>query len=57
MAEVQLQGERRDQQECQRGEQREPVGGAHGFDFEDALERGQDERARHQAGDVTDRAR
>ena len=52
MAQVQLQRQRRHQQEGQRREQRQPVGGPHGLHLEDALQRGQDEGAGHQAGDV-----
>ena len=52
MAEVELQREGGHQEEGEGGEQREPVSGPHGFDFEHALERGKDEGARHEAGDV-----
>ena len=51
MAEVQLQRQWRDQQERERGQQRQAVGRLHGFDVEDALERREDERAGHQSGD------
>ena len=46
MAEMELQGQRRHEEERERGEQRQPVGRPHRLDVEDALERGQDERAR-----------
>ncbi len=48
--EVQLQRQRRDEQEREGRQQRQPVGRLDGFDVEHALERGQDERARHQPG-------
>jgi hypothetical protein len=52
MAEVELQGQGSHQQKGEGREQRQAVGGAHGFHFEHALERGQNECAGHQAGDV-----
>ena len=52
MAQVKLQRQRRHQQKRQRRQQRQPVGGLHRFDFEHALERGQNEGARHQPGDI-----
>ena len=51
MPQVQLQRQRRDEQEGQRGEQRQPVGRLDRLHVEHALERRQDERARHQPGD------
>ena len=51
MAEVQLQRQRRDSEKRERGEQRQPVGGLDCVHAKDALERGQNEGARHQAGD------
>ena len=51
MSEVQLQGQRRDEQERERGEQGEAVGGFDGFDAEDAFERGQDEGAGDESRD------
>ena len=50
VAQMQLQRQRRHQQERQRRQQRQPVGGLDGVHVEDALQRGQDEGARHQAG-------
>ena len=52
MAQVQLQRQGRHQQERQRRQQGQAVGGAHGFHLEYALERRQDEGAGHQPGDV-----
>ena len=49
--EVQLQRQRRHQQEGERGEQGQAVGGLDGLHPEDPLERGQDEGAGHQPGD------
>ena len=49
MAEVQLQRQRRDQQESQRGQQRQAVGRLHRLHAENALQRRQNERARHQS--------
>ena len=51
MAQVKLQRQRRHQQKRQRRQQRQPVGRLHRFHVEDALQRRQDERARHQPGD------
>ena len=51
MAEVQLQRQRRNEQKRQRSEQRQAVGGFDRFHAKDALERGEDEGAGHQAGD------
>ena len=51
MPEVQLQRQRRDEQEGERGEQGEPVGRLHRLHAEHALERGEDEGTRHEAGD------
>ena len=52
MAQVQLQGQRRIEQEGQRREQRQPVGGLDRLHAEDPLQRRQDEGARHQPRDV-----
>jgi hypothetical protein len=52
MAEVKLQGQRRNDKKGQRGEQRQAVGGLDRLDVEDALERRQDECARHQPRNV-----
>ena len=52
VAEVELQRQRRDDEERQRGEQRQAVGGRDGLDVEDADQRRQDECARDQARDV-----
>ena len=52
VAEVQLQRQRRHQEERERGQQRQAVGGLHRLHPEDALERGEDEGARHEPGDV-----
>jgi hypothetical protein len=51
MTEVHLQRQRRDDEERQRREQREPVGRAHGRHIEDAFERRENECASHESGD------
>jgi hypothetical protein len=51
MAQVELQGQRRDEQKRQGGEQGQPVGRLDGLHVEHALERRQDESARDQARD------
>ena len=52
VAEVQQQRQRRHQQERERREQGQPVGRLHLLDVEDLHERRQDERPRHEPGDV-----
>ncbi len=52
MAQVQEQRQRRNQQEGQRRQQSQPVGGLHFLDVEDALQRSQDEGPRDQTRDV-----
>ena len=52
MPQVQLQRQRRHQQKRQRRQQRQPVGGLHRLHVEDALQRRQNERARHQPGNI-----
>ena len=51
MPEVQLQRQRRDEEERQGREQRQPVGRLHRLHVEHALERRQDEGARHEPRD------
>ena len=51
MAEMQLQRQRRDQQERQGCEQRQAVGRLHSLDTKDTLERCEDEGTRDQSGD------
>ena len=51
MAEVHLQRQRRDDEKRQSREERQPVGWLHGRHVEHALERREDERARHEPGD------
>jgi hypothetical protein len=46
-----LQGQWRDEQERQSREERQTIGRPHGGDVEHPFERGQDERAGHQAGE------
>ena len=51
MAEVDLQRQRRREEEREGGEEREPVRRLHRLDVEHPLERGEDERARDEPGD------
>ncbi len=51
VAEVELQGKGRHEQEGERGQEGEPVGGLDRLDPEDLLERGQDEGPGHEAGE------
>ena len=52
MPQVHLQRQRRDQQKRERGQQRQPVGRLHLLHVEDARERGENERAGDQPGQV-----
>ena len=49
MSQMQLQGQRSDQKEGERGEQGEAVGGPDGLYAEDTLQRSEDERAGNQS--------